>query len=228
MHVDDRIRQGLEANATSIASSSEWRLEQVHRRRRRRTTNVAVSVAASVAALAAGVVVQLGGISPLGSSTPAADDCPSVLDAGGRACDRAPGSFLSAERPTSADGAVPVGGWLREVTAKRGLALGISRRRVERLTGEDGVLGLGLRVDQQVFGIYVNDDDGRATLWDTGGYEFRPGHRLVLTSMSNKCPGCITTLTWRQLGEDVAFASVTRDRAGLLARWFYEGRWNFG
>jgi hypothetical protein len=203
MPVEDRIRQGLEANATSYAPQGEVRLEQVHRRRRRHNGAVAASLGL-VAAVLATVVLQV--VPGWSGSTPPTADAPR----------------WSSTDPVERVAAVPVGGWFREVTAKKGLALGISRRRVERLTGDDGVLQLGLKMEQRVFTIYTND------AWDTGTYASASGHRLVLTSMSSSCPGCVTTLTWRQLGRDVVFPSVTRDRAGLLARWFYEGRWNYG
>lgn len=206
MLVEDRLRQGLEANATSFTSSGEWRLEQVHRRRRRRTTGVVASAAAATAAIAAGVVVQLGGI---------AEPAPNAPPAG------------SVERPASSAAAAPAGGWLREVTAKRGLALGVPRRRVERLVGADGRMQLGLKLEQQTFTIWTNDDKGRATAWDAGSYSFKSGHRLVLTSILDTCPRCTTTLTWRQVGNDVVFSSVQRTRSVLLARWLYEGRWDF-
>ncbi|MFM6852117.1 MAG: hypothetical protein ACKOVB_23745 [Terrabacter sp.] len=210
MPVDDRLRQGLEANATSFVPAGEWRLALVRRRRRRRTTNVVASLTTTGAVMAAAAVLQLGGTVPWGPAPPADGPRPS-------------GSSL-AQREAE----VPLGGWMHQVTARRGLELGISRRRVERLTGEDGLLELGLKMEQQIFTIYTNDDEGRYTAWDTGRYAFASGHRLALTSMTSACPGCVTRLTWRQLGRDVAFASVTRDRAGLLARWFYEGRWNYG
>jgi hypothetical protein len=210
MPVEDRIRQGLEANATSFAPSGEWRLVQVRRRRRRHTTNVVASLATTGAVMAAAAALQLGGTVPWETGPPAADG---------------PGPSGSSLAQRAAQ--VPLGGWLREVTAKKGVALGIPRRRVERLTGDDGVMELGLKLqEQQVFTIWTNDDDGRPTAWDTGRYEFRSGDRLVLTSMSSKCPGCVTRMTWREDGTDLVLSSVRRDTAPLVARWLWEGRWD--
>ena len=206
MLVEDRLRQGLEANATSFTSSGEWRLAQVHRRRRRRTTGVVASAVATSAAIAAGVVVQLGG-----TAAPAQDAPPAG----------------TVERPASSSDAAPAGGWLREVTAKRGLELGVPRRTVQRLVGADGRMQLGLKLQQQTFTLWTNDDKGRATAWDAGSDRFKSGHRFVLSSILDTCPRCTTTLTWRQVGNDVVFSSVQRTRSALLARWFYEGRWDF-
>lgn len=209
MPVDDRLRQGLEANATSFAPSGEWRLAQVRRRRRRHTTNLVASLATTGVAMAAAAVLQLGGTVPWGPDSPADGPRPS-------------GSSLS-QRAAE----VPLGGWLREVTARKGVALGIPRRRVERLTGDDGVMELGLKLqEQQVFTIWTNDDRGLATAWDTGRYVFRSGNRLVLTSMSSRCPGCVTRMTWREDGTDLVLSSVRRDTAPLVARWLWEGRWD--
>lgn len=210
MPVEDRLRQGLEVNATSFSPSGEWRLAQVRRRRQRHTTNVVASLVTTGAVMAAAAVIQLGGLLPSGPGSPAAD------------APRPSGSGLVEQGR-----AVPLGGWLREVTAKKGLALGIPRRRVERLTGDDGVMELGLKLqEQQVFTIWTNDDDGVATAWDTGRYVFRSGNRLVLTSMTSKCPGCVTRLTWREDGKDLVLSSVQRDTAPLVARWLWEGLWD--
>src|SRR5690349_6864861 len=76
MPVEDRLRQGLEDNATSFSPQGEWRLEQVHRRRRRRTAAVATSVGALAVLLGAGLV-QVVPWAP-GSTPPSADDCSPV------------------------------------------------------------------------------------------------------------------------------------------------------
>jgi hypothetical protein len=210
MPVEDRLRQGLEANATSFTPhEQELRLEQVHRRGRRHDGVVAASLGVAAALLAA-VVVQV--VPGWPGSTPPIADAPR----------------RSSSDPVERVAAVPAGGWVREVTAKKGLALGISRRRVERLTGEDGAMGLGLKLqEQQVFTLWTNDDDGLATAWDTGRYAFTSGHRLVLTSMSSKCPGCVTRLTWSEDGKDLVLSAVRRDTAPLVARWLWEGRWDY-
>src|SRR6478735_7464525 len=254
MRVEDRLRQGLEANATSFSPHGESRLRQVHRRRRRHNAGLGASLVVA-AALFAAVVVQVGpGWSP-GSTPPAADDCSPVrghtapeedsmdkrtiaaavtFAARASACDPAGGTSHhltgDPERGTSSTG-VPTlparGGWVREVTAKRGLALGVPSRTVRRLAGDDGVLPLGFRFQQGTFTIWTNDDDENATAWDYGRYAFKRGHALVLTTVSDRCPGCSTSLTWHTIGSDVVFDSVDRATYDALADWLWQGRWHY-
>lgn len=212
MLVEDRLRQGLEANATSFAPATEWRLAQVRRRqRRRRTTTVVASVGTAAAAVVAAAVLQLAGAS---LPVPGPDRGPA-----------GPGQVQpSSGTPT----AIPeAGGFVHEVTEKQGLALGVPRRTVERLAGKDGVLPLGFKLQQRTFTIWTNDDRYSPTAHDYGTYEFRPGGRLVLTSVSDRCPGCTTTLSWRWAGRDVVISSVDRDTGGALARWLWKGRWYY-
>ena len=149
------------------------------------------------------------------------------------ACDPAGGTTRN---PTgdpeqrSSSSAVPTlperGGWVREVTAKRGRALGVPARAVRRLAGDDGVLPLGFKLQQGTFTIWTNDDDGIATAWDYGSYRFRRGHGLVLTTVSDTCPGCTTTIGWHSVGDDVVMDSVDRTRYDALAEWLWQGRWD--
>jgi hypothetical protein len=258
MPVEDRLRQGLEANATSFSPHGEWRLERVHLRRRRRTRAVAGSVAAATVVLGAVLVQAVPSWSP-GSTAPAAGDCSSVeghtapeedtmdkrtivaaaaVAALASACDPAGGagrtappgdSSPSPSASSTSDALVPArGGFGREVTVDQGVALGLPRRTVERLVGDDGVLPLGLRFQQGIFTLWVNDDDFEPTAHDFGTYAVEPGGRLVLTSTSDRCPGCTTTLSWQWDGADaVVVDSVERETAGRMARYLWEGRWSY-
>lgn len=211
MLVEDRLRQGLEANATSFMPSEEGRLELLHRRRRRHTVHVAASLGTAAAALVAGVALQAGGVH-LPGTTP----------------DQGPAGPGHVQTPTSRPTAIPErGGFVHEVTKKQGLALGVPRKTVEQLVGKDGVLLLGIRFHFGSFTIWTNDDRYEATAWDYGSYDFQPDGRLVLTTVSDTCPSCITTLSWRWAGQDVVFTSVDRDVDGDLARWLWSGRWTY-
>ena len=133
---------------------------------------------------------------------------------------------------SSSSSAVPTlpdrGGWEREVTAKRGRALGVPARTVRRLVGDDGVLPLGFKLQQGTFTIWTNDDDWNASAWDTGNYRFKRGHVLVLTTVSDTCPSCTTAISWHTVGDDVVMDSVDRTRYDALAKWLWQGRWNYG
>ena len=129
--------------------------------------------------------------------------------------------------PGSSVARLPEAGWLRDVTAAEGKALGLPPRTVSRLVGDDGVLPLGFKLQQGTFTIWVNDDDGNPTAHDYGSYDFEPGGRLVLTTMSDSCPGCTTTMTWQRDGDDVSFGSVERERSGTVAKFLWEGDWSY-
>jgi hypothetical protein len=259
MLVDDRLRQGLEANAASFVPRGEERLALVRSRRRRRRTGVVGLLVA--AAVLVGAAVQLGP-SWVPESTPdAADDCSSVTGSSApeedsmdkhtiaglallaalvAGCDRTgatadgpagggddtPSTGSETPSPDAVPG-IPEGGWLREVTRAQGRAMGVPGRTLDRLVGADGVLPLGFKLEQGTnFTIWVNDDEGGATAWDYGTYAFEPGRRLVLTTISDRCPSCTTTLSWQRKGADVVFEAVDRDRSAPVARWLWEGRWD--
>ena len=84
-----------------------------------------------------------------------------------------------------------------------------------------------MRFQQGILTLWTNDDDGEPSAWDLGTYEFAPGRRLVLTSMSDRCPGCTTTMTWRSIDGDAVFDSVERGKSSALATWLWEGRWDY-
>ena len=254
MPVEDRLRQGLEANATSFSPHGESRLAQVHHRRRRRTGAVTAALGVAAALLAVVVVQAVPGWSPR-STPPAAGDCSPVrghtapeedsmdkrtivaaatVAALASACDPAGGTsrnLTGDPEQGSSSTTVPTlperGGWEREVTAKQGRELGVPARTVRRLAGDDGVLALGFKLQQGTFTIWTNDDAGRPTAWDYGRYTFERGHALELTTVSDRCPSCTTTLTWHTIGGDVVIDSVHRTRYDALADWLWQGRWDY-
>jgi hypothetical protein len=254
MPVEDRLRQGLEANASSFTPRGEWRLAQVHRQRRRHNGAVAASLGVAAAVLAAVVLQVVSGWSS-GSTPPAAGDCSPVrghtapeedlmdkrtiaaavtVAALASACDPAGGASRGLRgdpEQGSSSTTVPTlpasGGWVREVTARRGRALGVPARTVRRLSGDDGLLQLGFKLQQGTFTIWTNDDDGTATAWDYGRYTFKRGHALVLTTVSDTCPSCITRISWHTIGSDAVFDSVDRTRYDALADWLWQGRWDY-
>ncbi|WP_374456471.1 hypothetical protein [Nocardioides sp.] len=214
MLVEDRLRQGLEANATSFTPATEWRLAQVHRRRRRRRTTNAVASLGSVAAAAAAVAaVQLGGGS---LPVPSPDPGPA-----------APGPGLMPPASSQPTVIPEMGGYGRQATEAEGLASGVPRGDVEQLVGKDGVVPLGFRLEQGIYTIWTNDDRFSPTAHDYGTYAFEDGGRLVLTSMTDTCPGCTTTLSWRWKGRDLVFGSVERETDGDVAWWLWSGRWYY-
>ncbi len=61
MRVEDRLRRGLEANATAFVPDGEWRLRVVRRRHRRRSMVVLAAGSAAALVLGSGLLAARGG-----------------------------------------------------------------------------------------------------------------------------------------------------------------------
>jgi hypothetical protein len=204
MRVEDRLRQGLEANATSFVPDGEWRLAQVRRRRRRRrsTTVLAAGLAAAVV-LGSALVAGRGELLPgPAHPSPAAGE-PSVLAGDGPV--------------------VPDGTWHRVATEAEAAALGVPRRDVVRHLGDDGRLPLALTVVGDTWAITTTSDAGAVEVGDLGHATYDEQGRLVTTSASSGCPGCEAVLAWRVEGDDLVVKAA--DGLDAVERLMTEGRW---
>ena len=207
MRVEDRLRQGLEANATSFVPDGEWRLAQVRRRRRRRSMTVLAATGAAAVVLGSALVAGHGGGPALlpGPVHPS----PGAGDASARAYD---GSV------------VPDGTWHRVATEAEAELLGVAHRDVLHRAGDDGRLPLALTVLGDTWAITTTSDTGAVEVGDLGRATYDAGGRLVTTSASTGCPGCETVLTWRVEGDDLVLEAAVDDR-GAVDRWVTDGRW---
>ena len=189
MSVDDRLRAGLRANATSLEPQTERRLEDVHRRNRRRSTAVASLVAAAVLGVGGSVGWALG----VGSSAPRGVD--------------------PAQRSSSVEPAHPVlpdSSWTKVVTRREAVRAGASRSWLVDNFGDGERLPLVLSF---VGGVYSQSGryPGGWAVGEAGMLSY-DGDRVVLTSTSPGCRGCRTVLVWRISGDQLSLA----DRGGGL------------
>lgn len=207
MHVEDRLRRGLEANATSFVPEGEWRLAELHRRRRHRTVTVLVAACAAAAVLAVGL---LGGRGSQPRMLPGpAQPSPDTTEVSG---DGWAGSRL------------PDATWSRVATEARAAALGVPERAVAEHLGEDGRLPLALTVVDGTWAITITGDTGEVEVGDFGTVAYAGDGDLVTTSASSGCPGCEAVLAWRVDGDDLVIESAD-DRMTAVERLVTEGRW---
>lgn len=204
MRVEDRLRRGLEANATAFVPEGEWRLAQVRRRRRRRSTVVlAAGTVAAAVVLGSALVAGRGELMPgPAHPSPAAGDA-SVLAGDGSA--------------------LPDGTWQRMVTETEAAALGVPRRDVLRHLGDDGRLPLALTVVGDIWAITTTSDAGTVEVGDLGRSTYDDQGRLLTTSASSECPGCEAAVAWRVDGDDLVLEPA--GGLGAVARLMIEGRW---
>lgn len=203
MSVEDRLRQGLEANATSFVPDGEWRLAQVRRRRRRRSTTALATGTAAVVVLGSALLAGRGELLPdPAHPSPAAGD-PSVSAGDGEV--------------------VPDGTWHRVVTEAGAAALGVPRPDMAAYLGDDGRLPLALTVVGDTWAITTTSDAGAVEVGDLGHATYDERGRLVTSSASSGCPGCEAVLSWRVEGDDLVLDAA--DGIGAPRRLMAEGRW---
>ncbi len=142
--------------------------------------------------------------------------------------DDSQGAATPEDAPTERAGDAPPArvveaGWERQTTEDRAQALGLPARTIARYVGEDGVLPLGLKLQQQTYAIYVVDDAGEPSTFDLGSYAYDDEGRLVLTSSSTSCSDCDTAVAWQQDGR-AARDPRCRGETGHVARPARVGR----
>lgn len=207
MHVEDRLRRGLQANATSFVPEGEWRLVEVHRRRRHRAVTVLVAACAAAAVLVVGLLGGRG--SELRMLPGPAQPSP---DAG--------------EVSRGDDGTgLPDATWFRVATEARAASLGVPGAAIARHLGADGRLPLALTVVDGTWAITRTGDTGQVEVGDLGTSTYDGRGDLVTTSESAGCPGCRAVLRWRLAGDDLVLTSAD-GRLDPVARLVTEGTWH--
>lgn len=213
MSVDDRLRRGLEAEATSFHPEVEARLAALHRRHGRRRAVLAAALTTVVilgAGLGAGWLF-VGGDRGTGADVqPVAPASPSrtMPDAG----------------PDAGPGArIPDSAWERTVTRRQAMALGLGRDFLRDNFGEADEVPVVL----SFFGEAYSQSGRFAGRWqvgDAGGVSYE-GDVLVLTSTSPGCVGCVARLAWTVSG-DVLRLSDPRGTLEPDGRLMLLGRWS--
>lgn len=198
MSVDDRLRLGLEVNATSFRPEAEARLAAVHRRHRRRRAVLAAVVAVAVVTGigAGGVWIGRGDDQPTRGVQPVAP--------------------VTGPR-------IPDSAWERTVTRRQAVALGLGRDFLRQNFGAADEVPVVL----SFFGEAYSQSGRYAGRWQVGdaGTVAYDGDVLVLTSTSPGCAGCAVRLDWR-ISDGVLRFSDRRDALEPDDRLMWLGRWS--
>ena len=209
MSVDERLRAGLERNASVVVPAGEARLVAVRRRHRRRITAMTVGgVGAAAATVVLGFTLVGGG-------------------AGRSAPEPLPPADSSAPLPTVTQdpgtGPIPDSTWRKVVTLEQAQDLGVPSARIVRDIGDDGRLPLELRLEGGRFTLTGDFGGAVAQTGDIGKVTYDEAGRLVVESLT--CAACSdVTLTWRI--EDSRL-EITRmgARGGPMTRAVWLGTW---
>ncbi len=210
MSVDDRLRAGFQANALDFLPEGEDRLAEVHVRLRRRRALQASGAALAVAA--AIVVVAVIGNSAPSSLRPEEIERPTPT---------------ATESPTEAVeiAGIPDSTWTRVLTRTQAERAGIPEADiVEQLAADDRV-PLTFQFLGGSWSILVTNDQGIDEGGDSGTAEYIAPGRVVLTSDSPGCPGCIQRLTWQIRGDTLTLDQAPGEHLPQLDAFIVLGDW---
>lgn len=205
MSVDDRLRVGLAANAASVHPEGESRLDAVRRRHRRHRALVAGAVVAVVLVVGSGAV--LGWV---------------LTGQGGGEGTRGDVVVEPTSTATSHP-EIPPSNWRKVVTRDQLVAAGADGAFLAENIGRAERLPLLLSLSGDVFnqsGRYAGGWSGG----DAGTMSYDDAGRLVLTSSSPGCAGCVSTLEWR-IEEGELHLSDATGTLDPIDRLMYLGTW---
>ena len=203
MSVDDRLRAGLAANAGWLRPEGESRLDDLRRRHRRRRVLVTGAVAVAALLLGSGVVLGWG-----------------LADA---RYDRRRDVVV---RPTSTPAPraeIPRSNWRKVVTRDQLVAAGADQAFLRENMGSASRQPLLLALSHDVFSLSVRHPSGW-TGGDAGRVSYDEAGRLVLTSSSTGCTGCVFTLDW-SLGSGELHLDDATGALDPIDRVIYLGTW---
>jgi hypothetical protein len=207
MPVDDRLRRGLESNARAFVPEGEWRLAQVHRRHRKRIGILATPAALVVIATAGIVGHLLWGSGPSRAPEPAQSP-----------------SQATTSTAVSPGTRIPDSGWRKVVTEEQLVRAGADRQFLAENVRPSGRLPTILSFIGTVY-----SQSGRFpvawTVGDAGTVSYDPDGRLVLTSTSPECRGCVATLSWEIVGDRLRLSDFQGTPVDPIAEVMLEGVW---
>ncbi len=124
---------------------------------------------------------------------------------------------------------VPNSSWSKELTATQGRRAGMARTDVRLHFGPDGLLPLTFQFLDGTWAISVTNDSGVVEPGDVGTLEYDDQGRMVMTSDSEGCPGCASTMAWTITGDTLSLEPVGQLPGGEpLERLIMGGTWTRG
>ncbi len=138
----------------------------------------------------------------------------------------APAVEATPTRPSYDGPTVPNSSWTKELSAAQGRRAGMGRADILHHFEQDGRLPLSLELLDGSWSISVTNDAGVREPGDVGTFEYDDQGRLVMTSYSEGCPGCVSTLAWSLRGESLSLEPVGPLPGGEpLERLIMGGTW---
>ena len=205
MPVEDRLRRGLEANALAFAPEAEARLEAVRARRRRRVMLTAAATAAAAVTVVAVVSFVVGGrdASPQPAPAPTAP---------------------ASSTPTAPTPTVPDSAWRRVIPREAAANAGVGGAWLRENFGDARRLAVVLSFVGDVYSQSARYPHGWS-VGDAGTLDYDGRGRLVLSSSSPGCRGCVATLEWRIQDGRLSLRNMTGHSVTPADRLMYEGIW---
>lgn len=207
MSVEDRLRRGLESNARAFVPEGERRLAQVHRRHRARTGITAAAAVVVLTIAVATVGNQLWGTGPRSSPDPVQRPSRGATSATG---------YTGARIPDS--------GWRKVVTRAQLVRAGADHQFLAENVRRSGRLPTILSFIGTVYSQSGHYPAGW-TVGDAGTVTYDPEGRLVLTSTSPECRGCVVTLNWQIHGDRLKLSDFHGTPDDPIAEVMLEGAW---
>lgn len=210
MSVDERLRAGLDANASGIVPGGEARLSAVRARHRRRLVAMGV---AGVSAAAATAVLVLDTLTGGTDRAVPPEPAPPAETA----------TTSPTTPPASVAGLIPNSTWRKVVTTEQARDEEVSSVRIRRDIGDDGRLPLELRL---MDGNWTQTGDYGGAAWvigDSGTVAYDERGRLV--AASDQCATCsVLSITWRIDGSRLVITELS-PRGGSMVRAVWLGTW---
>jgi TRAP-type C4-dicarboxylate transport system substrate-binding protein len=91
---------------------------------------------------------------------------------------------------------IPPGTYSRVILRDEAIAEGFDPELVDAMLGPDGELPEAIEITTDGWVHHVTNDAGFSEVGDLGTYSYDEDGRLVLTSESTGCPGCVAVVDW--------------------------------
>ena len=102
--------------------------------------------------------------------------------------------------------------------------VGVDRSEIPPNFGEDGLMPLTFVLESDSWAIMVGNDQGMNEPGDIGTFTYDDHGRLVTTSHSEGCPGCVITLRWTAAQDELTIAMVEKT-GDPLEELILSGQW---
>ncbi len=140
-----------------------------------------------------------------------------VAGCGGVQGDQGDGTGTSQQSENAPGTRIPDGRYVRVATLEDAEAAGLAAdQTVITEFGRDGELPMALEFEGDGFRHYLTNDAAVEELGDLGTIDYDDEGRVVFTSESTGCPGCVGTVEWSLDGDTLTLTPVDLPRIDAL------------